>query len=251
MTPTARNWTSAVPGADCKGSQLLKALSELGFDQYYQAEQKGWVLYLENTTDMDILRVFAQTLDHPAQRHLADPFLHPVATNLPQRARDHFCGLLEAKEDLVGVAIFDRIEKELRTGTPLVETMWRKREIENHLCSQDVLERYAESGLSDDLFGRAERSHIEAMRSSIVEVARALETLNKPNPWSPDIKVTDDFLDPLFKSFSAKLGLPLVLRKNEYFKLARFVSKRSIDADVSAKLDAIAEVAAKARPALA
>ena len=35
---------------DDRGSQVLKALKEIGFDQYYQAEQTGWVLYLEGST---------------------------------------------------------------------------------------------------------------------------------------------------------------------------------------------------------
>ncbi|MBA4386777.1 MAG: AAA family ATPase, partial [Verrucomicrobia bacterium] len=232
-----------------KGSRLLKSLVDLGFDQYYQAEQKGWVLYLESTTDLDILRVFAETLGHPAQNYLATPFLHPISTNIPQRAREHFFGLREAKSDLVGVAIFDRLEKELQSGTPLVETMWRKREIENYLCREDVLLAYAVSDLSDDLFGRAERQQRnEAMKASIVELTGALGTLSKPGPWSEDIKATDEFLDPLFKAFSAKLGVPLVLRKNEYYKLAKFVAKDSIDAEITEKLDVIAMVGAKARP---
>ena len=233
-----------------KGSQLLKALTEIGFDQYYQAEQKGWVLYLENSTDLDILRVFAETLAHPARQNLDTPFLHPVATNLPQRAREHFFGLREAKVDLVGIAIFDRLDKELQDGTPLVELQWQKREIENYLCSKDVLEGYAASGVSDDLFGHAERQQrVDAMKAAIKEVSAALKTLGKPEPWSPDIKATDDFLDPLFKAFSEKLGGPLVLRKNEYYKLAKFVPKAAIDSEIDAKLNAIAAVAGKARPA--
>jgi hypothetical protein len=232
-----------------RGSQLLKALTELGFDQYCQAEQKGWVLYLENTTDLDILRVFAETSGHPALQHLVSPFLHPVATNLPQRARDHFFGLQEAKGDLVGVAIFDRIDKELQKGTALVELMWQKREIENYLCRTEVLEAYAVSDVSNDLFGHAERQQrLEAMRAAIADIAEAWQKLGKPGPWSPDIKATDDFLDPLFKAFSAKLGVPLVLRKNEYFKLAKFVAREGIDAEIVTILDAIADTAAKAKP---
>lgn len=232
-----------------RGSQLLKALTELGFDQYYQAEQKGWVLYLENTTDLDVLRAFAETLAHPCLPHLVAPFLHPVATNLPQRARDHFFGLKEAKGDLVGVAIFDRIDKELQGGTPLVELMWQRREIENYLCRQDVLEAYAVSDVSDDLFGHAERQQrLDAMRAAIADITEAWQKLDKPGPWSPDIKATDDFLDPLFKAFSAKMGVPLVLRKNEYHKLARFVPRAAIDGEIIAKLDAIAGVAIKAKP---
>jgi len=204
-----------------KGSQLMKALTELGFDQYYQAEQKGWVIYLENTTDLDILRAFAETLGHRALSHLEAPFLHPIATNVPQRARDHFFGLREAKSELVGIAIFDRLDKDLQSGTPLVETMWKKREIENYFCCEEVLLSYAVSDVSDDLFGQTERrQRREAMKSSIGEIAAALKTLNKPDPWSADVMATDDFLDPLFKTFSEKLGITLVLRKNAYYKLA-------------------------------
>ena len=43
-------------------SQVRKALSEIGFDQYYQAEQTGWVLYLEGSTDLAILQAFARRL---------------------------------------------------------------------------------------------------------------------------------------------------------------------------------------------
>ncbi len=90
---------------DDRGSQLLKSLKEIGFDQYYQAEQGGWVLYLEGSTDLAILRALAQTLDHPAKDILERPFVHYVQ-NQPQKARDHFYGLQEAKKDLVGVALF-------------------------------------------------------------------------------------------------------------------------------------------------
>ena len=49
---------------DDRGSQVLKALREIGFDQYYQAQQTGWVLYLEGSTDLEILWAFAKRLGH-------------------------------------------------------------------------------------------------------------------------------------------------------------------------------------------
>ncbi|MBM4050088.1 MAG: AAA family ATPase, partial [Planctomycetes bacterium] len=91
---------------DDRGSQVLKSLTEIGFDHYYQAEQTGWVLYLEGPTDLAILQALAVILNHPAAQVLERPFVHYVQTNLPQRARDHFFGLHEAKTDLVGIAIF-------------------------------------------------------------------------------------------------------------------------------------------------
>jgi len=69
---------------DDRGSQVLK---EIGFDQYLQAEQTGWVLHLEGSTDLAILRAFAEKLGHPARAVLERPFVHYVA-NQPGRARD-------------------------------------------------------------------------------------------------------------------------------------------------------------------
>lgn len=232
-----------------KNEQLLKSLTSIGFDQYYQAEQTGWVLYLEGTTDLDILRTFAEKLNHPAKDYLSKPFLCLVG-NQPQKARDHFYGLLEAKNDLLGIAIFDRLDKNLRTDTQLIELMWKKREIENYLCLPEALEKFATSDIPDDLFGFAEKKiRLKAMKEAISEVTIALKTLGKPEPWSEDIKASDDFLTPIFKKFSEKLGLPLVLRKNEYYRLAQFVPEDKIDREIVEKLDAIFDIASKAKTA--
>jgi ABC-type lipoprotein export system ATPase subunit len=234
---------------DDRGSQALKALRDIGFDQYYQAEQTGWVLYVEDSTDLAILQAFARTLRHKAQKHLERPFVH-YAGNLPQRARDHFYGLLEGRSDLVGCAVFDRLDKELKTGTPLMEMMWRRREIENYFCSEAVLLAYARHDLPDDLFGHAEQGkRVTAMRAAIDEVAGALRTLERPDPWSADIKATDEFLDPVFKSFFKKLNLPLNLRKSDYHVLAGLVPKEEIDPEIAEKLDALVAVAERAKPA--
>jgi ABC-type hemin transport system ATPase subunit len=233
---------------DDRGQQVLKALTDIGFDQYYQAELKGWALYLEGSTDLAILQAFAQTLQHPTARVLERPFVHYLTTNLPNRAREHFFGIQEAKPDLVGFALFDRIDKPLASGTPLTETMWQKREIENYLCQESVLLAYARHDQPDDLFGRAEADRrVQTMRECIKEITTALQTLGRPNPWSADVKASDDFLNPLFDLFFQKIGLPNLLRKTDYHALASLVPKEKIDSDVVAKLDGIFAVAQKAK----
>ena len=172
-----------------------------------------------------------------------------MATNLPQKARDHFYGLCEAKGDLRGVALFDRLDRDLQRGTPLVETMWRRREIENYFCSEAVLLAYARHDISDDLFGRAEATQrTQHMGDAIQEVSAALETLGKPDPWSHDVKVSDDFLAPVFKRFFEKLKLPLTFRKSDYHFLARLKPSHEIDPEVIEKLDLIQKVAESAVP---
>ena len=88
----------------------------------------------------------------------------------------------------------------------------------------------------------------QAMRDAISEVAKAAEIYNKPDPWSPDIKATDDFLDPLFKTYFQRLNLRLELRKSDYHILAGLVPRNLLDAEVVEKLDAIVAVAKKAKP---
>ncbi|MBI5178566.1 MAG: AAA family ATPase [Nitrospinae bacterium] len=237
---------------DDRPQQILKSLADIGFDHYLQAEETGWVLYLENSTDLAILQSFSKTLNHEASQYLERPFVKYIETNLPQKARDHFYGLRAAKQDLVGIAIFDRLDRELQSTGALYEMMWKRREIENYFCSNEVLVAYAGHDLPDapdDLFSRAEiKEREQAMRDSIDEIKDALIDLNKPEPWSPDIKVTDEFLDPLFNKFFKKRNLPLQLRKSEYHVLASLMPIENLDSEISEKLDAIVTVAKKARP---
>jgi len=231
-----------------KSQQVLKALKEISYEDYYMAEQMGWILYLEGSTDLDILRTFAQTLNHPATELLERPFVYYLNSNQPQKARDHFFGLLEAKPDFVGVLIIDRSDKQLSTAQALTELMWSRREIENYFCTEEVLLKYAADNQSDesqsDLFTEQRQ---KAMKEAIQEVTSALTILGK-DAWSHDLKVTDEFLNPLFDTYFKKLNLPNLLRKSTYHVLAKYVSPEQIDSEVIEKLNAILEIANKAKP---
>ena len=67
---------------DDRGQQVLKALTDIGFDQYYQAELKGWALYLEGSTDLAILasvRPNAQTSGRPCWNVLSSIISPPIS----------------------------------------------------------------------------------------------------------------------------------------------------------------------------
>ncbi len=233
---------------DDRGSQVYKSLKEIGYEQYYQAEETGWVLYLEGSTDLAILRSLAKILDHPVREHLERPFVHYVL-NQPRKAQEHFYGIREAKPDLVGIAIFDRLEVSLPGDPNLIQSMWKQRELENYLCSKDVVLEWikatAESNSDGPLFAR---EWVKIMTDIITELESALETLNKPSPWGKDIKVTDDFLDPLFEKFFNKLELPNLMRKTDYHVLAKFVAPENLDPEIPEVLNAIQQVAEQAAP---
>lgn len=224
---------------DDRGNQLLKSLREIGFDQYYQAELKGFVLYLEGATDLAILRALAQVLNHPAQDILLDPFVVYVQ-NHPKKVEHHFYGVREAKKDLIAFSLFDRLDIDIPDSFRNIEFhQWKKREIENYISKKDVLLRYAEGHEVDDLVGRAMRAaRREAMENAIERVEGALRDLDK-DPWSDDIKVSDEFLVPLFKRFFEELKLDNRLNKSDFHLLADFLDKSEIDEEVRGVLDAI------------
>jgi len=237
---------------DDRGTQVLKALKELGFEQYFLAEQRGWVLYLEGATDLVILQAFARSLEHPAARALDRPFVHYIE-NQPQKGRDHFHGLREGKGDLVGLLVTDRLERELQDTDALREWMWRRREIENYLCQPATLLRFAEAGGADwaagPLFAEAEKERCRsAMERSIRDLVPPVAMEDPEDAWWRDVKASDELLDRLFERYYARLELPNLMRKSNYHQLAPFVAREDIGSEVTELLDLLLEVAGRARP---
>ncbi len=229
-----------------RGQQLRKSLKEIGFEDYMQAEENGWVLYLEGSTDLAILRSFSQKLDHPAKGTLERPFVHYVS-NQPSAAQRHFYGLREAKPDLVGLAIFDRLESSPPADPNLMQTMWARREVENYLCTRRTLAAYAEKLVRDrdgELFSRVGNTQMD---EAVAEIENALRSLGKPSPWDADAKVSDDFLTPLFAKFFARLGLPNLMSKTNFHVLAPYLPTDEVDPEIKDKLDLIIETAGRAR----
>ena len=235
-----RHTVTAFVGAphriDGRSSQVFKALAEIGFEHYLQARQNGWVLYLEGSTDLAILRAFARKLQHPAEAVLERPFAHYVG-NQPMQARQHFWGLREACPQLRGVALFDRLNLPGGSNDVLHEHSWTRREVENYFCTNDVLIRWVET--ETPLF----RDH---MASSIADIENAIRLLNQGSPWDGNIKVSEDFLDPLFRSFYEKVGISGSVPKADYHFLIDYIEPSEIDGEVVQVLDAIASVAASA-----
>jgi len=230
--------------------QVRKALESIRLEQYYAAERKGWVLYLEGSTDLAILRRLSERLSHPAAELLSDTVaVTYLGNNKPQEARDNFYGLREAKPDLIGVAVFDRLDKQLRTDEPLVELMWSRREIENYLVTPESLLAWSEIGLrAEDLLEAAERrQRVAVMQTCIEELEGALRVAGVPSPWGSEIKVTDQFLAPLFRNFYEKIGTPQRTWKRDYYELASTIPLEQLDPEIGHVLDSIVAAAGSAR----
>ncbi|MBF0527618.1 MAG: AAA family ATPase [Deltaproteobacteria bacterium] len=238
---------------DARSNQVINSLKSIGFEHYYQAEQTGWVLYLEGSTDLAILQSFARTVGLvSAISALGRPFVHYVS-NDPMEVQSHFFGLKEAVPTLQGIALFDRLPRGLPADMGVKALMWSRREIENYLCLPEALYGFAAAqplpGSPGPLFeSTMAEVRVKAMEEAITEISAAMDMLGKGSPWSAETKVSDDFLAPLFKIYYSKLKSYNIMAKKNFHELARYVSKALIDVEVKEKLLAIVEVAESATP---
>ena len=121
------------------------------------------------------------------------------------------------------------------------------REIENYICQREAILKLAKfQGVIKSVGPLFAENWQDTMKASIEEIEQAINTIGKPSPWGPEIKASDDFLEPLFKNFYNKLKLPEQFFKKDYHQLVQFLKKDSISKEVTEKLDAIVNVANRA-----
>ena len=232
-------------------TQVAKSLKQIGYEAYYQAEQTGWALYLEGSTDLALLRSFAKTLGHAASKHLARPFVSYVG-NQPNKARDHFHGLREAKPDLVGLGVFDHDARVEKSHPNLIEIRWQRREIENYLPLPAVLYRYATSSGNADsrspLFSEILANTRLAAMKAVVEDLVPPRALRDPDFAYWREERASGLLDRVFEEYFKELKLANAMRKSTYHRLASLAEPQELDEDVRRILDRIVEVAQRAGP---
>jgi predicted ATPase len=135
--------------------RLIKSLGALSNEDIMLALEAPGVLYLEDYTDLEILRSWAKTLGHPAYELLTTKLFWKKTVSQPRdgaegiAARTHFEALKLARPDLSGLELLDgdarpQIEPTPITGAGLQRLRWRRYEIESYLVHPAALERFVE-----------------------------------------------------------------------------------------------------------
>ena len=185
---------------------------------------------------------------------LERPFVKYVG-NDPSAARRHFSGLREAKPDLVGFALFDRLDRgPSKSPDGLVEKEWRHREIENYLVPTRSLERRALREAKKrhgpgTLFRQSESNRwAELMKQALVDQVPPAALRDEKADYWKNTKMSHQVLKPVFEAFSSELQMPLLLHKGDYHRLVDALEPDDIDPEVREVLDTIAEQAKRAEP---
>jgi hypothetical protein len=248
---------------------IRNTLKHFGAEHYVKARERGYVLYVEGSTDLDMLRALAERLKHPAA-DLWDERINSfyVQNNYPIQSleselerveggfgitpKEHFFALRELVPDLHGVAILDNDGKNRQSfhqgGLDLV--YWRRYEAENYFITPDVLRRYALEHYADmELFGGF-REEISTVLGNLVR-ERVFGGVNADYNTYLDLPPEaarllwdakterlklSDFAEEFFRRLADKLGHAMLLKKGEFHRMVDYADPHNISPEVGEKL---------------
>lgn len=223
--------------------QFRKALTDIGWEKYYLARQKGHCVYLEGSTDQDNLLAFAKLIGHPVKDYLSSANVDFTESNVPSEAFRRFEGLKIAIPDLKGVAIFDQLGKPAKSSESLQVLQWRKRELENYFCTPEVLSRWARSKMANtegqpSLFRQDWES---VMQQCIADRTAPASLRNMTDAYWNQEKLSD-WAEAIFRDFYQKVEQPMDMRKGRFSELIGFLRSNEVDPEIREKLDALEAV---------
>lgn len=252
---------------------IKAALKDYGLEHYYNARLCKAVLYVEGSTDIEMLRAFAIKLNHPVLEILDSKiYVYYIADNEPSNtfeselnkaagyfttAKKHFQAIKSCIPTLKGVGFFDN-DNNNRTDeiTPYLALLyWRRYEFENYFALPYIIENYVinyfkEQGKTDieveALKNRIEDSINQAIVSELLNNNRqAFEDYRKiPKELQKELfktflsnKKASQFLEICFRNIATTFKSPILLNKGRFHELIRFINPKDIDIEIREKLD--------------
>lgn len=260
---------------------IRNALKHYGAEHYVRARQRGYVLYVEGGTDLDILRALARRLRHPVADNWDERFnAYYVQDNFPDSdlesklarveggygmtPQGHFFALRDMVPGLKGLAILDndgRGREDSDEGGLRI-AYWARYEGENYFVTPDVLCRFARHAYRDlpifgqfeseidDVFNGLTMEHVFAGNARDFTTWQALESDAARLLWearTERVKLSD-FAEEFFRRLAYRLGHAMLLRKGELHRLVEFADPAEIPDEVAGKLDLLADLFSGANP---
>ena len=249
-------------------TDIRNALKHYGAEHYVRARRRGYVLYVEGGTDLDLLRALAHHLGHPVADDWDERInVHYVQDNFPDSDIDselarvesgfgmtpqkHFFALREMVPGLKGIAILDNDGKGREDSDEggLRIAYWKRYEGENFLVTPDVLRRYARHAYRElPLFGQFGNEINEVFDGLTLERVfdgnagdfatwQGLASDAARLLWEARTQRVElsDFAQEFFRRLADRLEHPMLLRKGELHRLVEFADPAAISEEVGEK----------------
>lgn len=251
-------------------TDIRNSLKHFGAEHYIKARERGYVLYVEGGTDVDMLRALAERLNHPVAAEWDERInSFYVQNNYPDKSldselerveggfgvtpRDHFKGLCNLLPDLKGLAILDNDGRDRQGSTEgnLQLTYWKRYEAENYFVTPEVLRRHALNQYVEmELFGGHQAEIDEVLDALLLEqvfdgVLADFDAWKLSPPeavrivWEAKtqrVKLST-FAEDFFRRLASRLGGSMLLKKGELHRLVATVDPKTVAVEVKEKLD--------------
>jgi energy-coupling factor transporter ATP-binding protein EcfA2 len=251
-------------------TDIRNSLKHFGAYHYIKARERGYVLYVEGGTDVDMLRALAERLKHPvAARWDETVNSFYVQNNYPDKSldselerveggfgvtpRDHFKGLSSLLPQLKGLAVLDNDGRDRQGAIEgnLQMAYWKRYEAENYFVTPAVLRRYAVEHFAEmELFGGFQAEIDEVLDALLLEQVFdgteadfAAWKLSPPEAvrivWEAKTQrlKLSTLAEEFFRRLAVRVGGSMLLKKGELHRLVAVVDPKSIPAEVNEKLD--------------
>ena len=222
---------------DSDRDQVREALKRVTSLELLLAEDSPGILYVEGTTDFDLLKAWAEVVDHPLKAWFQTlPFWHNNQGRNPREARAHFFALKAVRPAIKGVLLLDGDNRGLPdreiAADGLTILRWERYEAESYLLHPVSLDRFL-SKEKGPLFAKPALDYLREQ----LPPAFFKEPL-KPNA----VLNAEPASKTLLPELLARAGVEIT--KSDYALLAREMTPGEIPQEVQDKLAAIHAVVA-------
>ncbi|WP_416768265.1 ATP-dependent nuclease [Sulfurimonas sp. ST-25] len=253
---------------------IKNTLKHFGTEHYIKALERGYVFYVEGSTDVDMLRALAKKIEHPIN-NIWDEQLnvyyvqdnYPVSSNSKELERveggfgitpkKHFFILRELISGLKGLAILDNDGKGRQSSNDggLNVQYWTRYEAENYFITPKLLKKFAREKYADTeemgLFAFEDDVLIDTIMDDVIlekvflnnqidfNAYKGLEDNAARLVWeakTEKIKLSS-FAEEYYRKLSAAMNAPILLRKGEFHLLVEMIDATSVTKEVEEKLD--------------
>ena len=212
--------------------QVREALKRVTSLELLLAENAKGILYLEGATDFDLLKAWAEVLDHPLRHWFGSlPFWHNNQGRSPKEARDHFFALKAIRPNLKSVLLLDGDNRDLPeheiATDGLTVLRWERYEAESYLLHPASLERFIEAE-KGPLFAKPAMDYLhEQLPPAFFHAPLETTSFLRAEPASKT----------LLPEFLVRANVSMA--KSDYFLLARQMKREEIPPEVEVKLNTI------------
>ena len=261
---------------------IRNSLKHFGADNYVKARERGYVLYVEGGSDLDILRALATHMKHPVAEvwdeqvnsfyvqnnypiQDVDAELERVEGGFGLTPQQHFNGLRHLLPSLQGLAILDNDGQNRQDGEQglLKIRYWRRYEVENYCITPEVLRTYCYRQYpADDLFTQVARVSVdealaETLKDLVFDGDQANYDIWRGSPadaarliWEAQTerRKLSSMAEEFFRRLAQKQGGGMLLKKGELHRLVPYaVLTPAAESEVSTKLGMLQKLFEQAR----